>query len=108
MQTVRWGRHVPRTPVNLSGQEEAGRACSGPRWSPGLGGGYRRSWALTGGTRSPRILQRAVQRAVAVGLGQFQRVLSSDLGIGLHPWDLGIGLHEGLFDASKRSRKPFL
>ena len=30
---------------------------------------------------------------VAMGLGQFQRVLSWDLGTGLHTCDLGIGLH---------------
>ena len=30
---------------------------------------------------------------VAIGLGQFQRFLTSDFGTGLHTCDLGIGLH---------------
>ena len=30
---------------------------------------------------------------VAIGLGQFQRFLSCDLGTGLHTCNLGIGLH---------------
>ena len=30
---------------------------------------------------------------VAMRLGQFQRLLSCDLGIGLHICDLGIGVH---------------
>ena len=33
---------------------------------------------------------------VAMGLGQFQRFLSHDLGTGLHTCDLGIGLHSSL------------
>ena len=32
---------------------------------------------------------------VAMQLGQFQRFLSCDLGIGLHTCDLGTGLHSG-------------
>ena len=39
------------------------------------------------------VLIRRLMATVVMGLGQFQRLLSRDLGTGLHTCDLGIGLH---------------
>ena len=40
----------------------------------------------------PVLIQR-LMATVVMGLGQFQRILSRDLGTGFHTGDLGIGLH---------------
>ena len=40
----------------------------------------------------PVLIQRLMATAV-MGLGQFQGILSHDLGTGFHTCDLGIGLH---------------